>query len=279
MPEPRSFGVGGLLLRVVLFGVLTAGLSVTASVFLPADDPWAGAWALAFGGVVAGWSLLRWDGYPSAALGLTLAPRAGVETGIGIGLGAGVAGAVLAVVALANGVQWAPDGTTFTVGGWLGEAVRALALLAIPAAAEEVLLRGYLLVATAAVLGPGAALCLTSLAFGLLHVANPGAGPMGMAGVTAAGLALGALVLRTGSLWPAIGAHLGWNWALAAPADLAVSGLDIVDMPGYDGAAAGSAWVSGGSFGVEASAVTVLVLTAAAWTVWRRQPERREKAR
>src|SRR5690606_20107412 len=41
--EPRTLGVVDLLLRVVLFGVLTAGLAVTAGVFLPSGDLLAGA--------------------------------------------------------------------------------------------------------------------------------------------------------------------------------------------------------------------------------------------
>ncbi|MEK9504567.1 CPBP family intramembrane glutamic endopeptidase [Gaopeijia maritima] len=269
-PEPRTFGVPGLLLRLLLFGVLTAGLSVAAGVFLPSGDLVAGAWALGFGGVVAGWTLLRWDGRPSSDLGLSLDRRAGIDGVVGWMLGVFVAGVVLSVAAIAGGVEWRADGAEFTVSAWVGEAVRTLALLAIPAAAEEVLLRGYVLVASAAVLGPGAALAITSVVFGLLHAANPGAGPMAVAGVTAAGLLLGALVLRFHSLWPAIGAHLGWNWALAAPGDVSVSGLDIADVPGYDGAPTGPDWLSGGAFGVEAGLVAALALSAAAWAVWHR---------
>lgn len=268
-PEPRAFGVPGLLLRLVLFGVLTAGLSVAAGVFLPSGDLVAGAWALGFGGVVAGWALLRWDGRPTDDLGLTLEREALGEGLVGLVLGSLVAGVVLAVVAIAGGVEWRGDGAVFSIPAWTAEAVRALAFLAIPAAAEEVLLRGYVLVAATAVLGPGLALCLTSVAFGALHAANPGASPMAVAGVTAAGLFLGALVLRFHSLWPAIGAHLGWNWALAGPGDVSVSGLDIADVPGYDGAPAGPAWLSGGDFGVEAGLVAVTILGAAAWGVWK----------
>lgn len=110
---------------------------------------------------------------------------------------------------------------------------------------------------------------MTSVVFGLFHLANPGAGVLALAGVTAAGLLLGALVLRTGSLWPAIGAHLGWNWALAFLGDVAVSGLEVADAPGYDGVARGAAWLSGGGFGVEASLVAVSMLGLAAGLAWK----------
>lgn len=269
-PEGRPVGVPGLLFRLVLFGVLTAGLTVAAGVFLPRGDFVAGAWALAFAGVVAGWALLRWDQRPSSALGLNLERSALWEGGLGLLLGTLVAGSVLAVIAIAGGVEWRSDGATFTPALWVAEAGRALAFLAIPAAAEEILLRGYVLVVSAAVLGPGLALCLTSLAFGVLHAANPGSTLMAIAGVTAAGFFLGALVLRSGSLWPAIGAHLGWNWALAGPGDVIVSGLDVADVPGYDGVPVGPAWLSGGDFGVEAGIVAVIALGAAAWGVWQR---------
>ena len=240
---------------------------------MPTEGVVAGAAVLTFGATVAGWVLLRHDGWPSGSLGLVPDRRAAIESVGGLGIGVGVAGVSMGLMALFGGLRWSPDAAVWSLNTWGAEGVRSLAWLALPAAAEEVLLRGYALAAAARVLGPTAALWGSSVLFGLLHALNPGVGPLALAGVTMAGLLLGALVLRTGSLWPAIGAHLGWNWALAFLGDVSVSGLEVADAPGYDGVAQGAAWLSGGGFGVEASVVAVLMLAGAAALVWRMSAE------
>ena len=262
-----------LIGRLALFGVLTVVLALGGGMALPTEGVVAGAAVLTFGATVAGWVLLRHDGWPSGSLGLVPDRRAAIESVGGLGIGVGVAGASMALMALLGGLRWSPDATAWSLSGWSAEGARSLAWLALPAAAEEVLLRGYALAAAARVLGPTAALWGSSVLFGLLHALNPGVGPLALAGVTMAGLLLGALVLRTGALWPAIGAHLGWNWALAFLGEVSVSGLEVADAPGYDGVAQGAAWLSGGGFGVEASVVAVLMLAGAAALVWRMSAE------
>lgn len=269
-PDRRPPAGGGALLgRLALFGFLTAVLTFAAGFVLPAGGVVAGAGVLGFAALVAGWVLARYDGRPPGAVGLVPDRRAVGEGAVGLGLGVAVAAVAMGGMAALGGLAWAPDGTSFALGAWLTEGLRSLTWLAIPAAAEELLLRGYVLGATAAVVGPAWALVATSVTFGVLHGANPGVGPLALAGVTAAGLFLGALVLRTGSVWPAVGAHLGWNWALAFLADVPVSGLEVADAPGFDGAARGPDWLSGGAFGVEASVVAVAVLAGAAALAWR----------
>jgi membrane protease YdiL (CAAX protease family) len=257
---------------VLLFALLTVVLTFAMGFVLPTAGVVAGSAAVGLAGVVAGWVLLRQDGWESGALGLVPDTRAVAETGSGLVLGVLVACTAMGLMALAGGLDWGPDGAEWSIAAWAAEGVRSLVWLALPAAAEEVLLRGYVLGATARVLGPVWALWITAVVFGLLHGGNPGVGGLGLVGVTVAGLFLGALVLRTGSLWPAIGVHRGWNWAQAFLADLPVSGLEVADVPGFDGVAAGPAWLSGGAFGVEASVVAVVVVSAAAWAVWRWRP-------
>ncbi len=239
----------------------------------------AGSAVLAAGALAAGWVLLRFDGWSSGAAGLFADRRAFGEAGAGILLGASIAGVSLAAMAVAGGVRWVADGDPWSVLAWARGAIASLAWFAVPAAAEEVLLRGYLFAAAARVWGPMAALWGTSVGFGLLHGANPGVGMLGLLGVTAAGLWLGALVLRSGSIWPAIGAHLGWNWGIGYVGDVPVSGLEVADAPGYDGRPDGAEWLSGGGFGVEASLLAVAALGVAAWVTWRwaggRTPESR----
>lgn len=220
--------------------------------------------------VVGGWQSGRDGVAPGnrlAAVGAGGGARAAHEGAGGFAFGVGLAAVVLALVALAGGLVW--TATPVDPGGWVAEGARSLAWLAVPAATEEVLVRGYPLRALAGAVGPVAAVWATSVGFALLHLNNPALGLWGLGSLLSAGLVLGALVVRTGGLWSAVGAHLGWNWALAFLADVPVSGLEVADAPGLEAWATGPAWLSGGAFGVEGSAVAALTLAGAAVLVFR----------
>ncbi len=215
------------------------------------------------GSVLAGWLLLAGDGRGPSALGFHL-PRAAPEALKGLGLGTALGLAVVLAMAAVGGLRWTTDDGSAL--GWLSGGVSALAFLTIPAAAEEALMRGYPFQALAESWGSVAALLLTSVMFGALHLANPGVTWLGVVNVAAAGLFLGVVYVRTGSLWWATGAHLGWNWALGFVADVPVSGLELMDAPFYEGVPRGPEWLGGGVFGPEGSAVaTVCVLAATVW--------------
>jgi membrane protease YdiL (CAAX protease family) len=219
------------------------------------------------GALLAGWGLLSLEGRPVASLGFRL--DRGALRGVVVGTALGVTLGLLAValMAAAGALRWRIDGGG--AGDWLSAGIASLWMLALPAAAEEAMLRGYPLQALAEAWGAGWALVVTSIVFALLHLPNPGVGWVGLANIMGAGLFLGALFLRTGSLWWASGAHLGWNWSHAFLADLPVSGLELVDAPLVEPVLSGPAWLSGGGFGPEGSVLaTVAVFAAAAWT-WR----------
>lgn len=265
-PSSEEPGWCWALARILLF----VGLLLTASVALEwaLPDGLVGQGAAIFVAATAvGWLLLRKDGAPPGALGLPVDRETARELLSGLALGVGVAGLALGLIALAGGVRWVRE--PGSAGAWLGGGAAWMARLALPAAAEEVALRGYLFQVVARAWSPAAALVGTSVVFALLHLGNPGVGWAGLVGITAAGLLLGALVLRSRALWWAVGAHLGWNWTLAWPADLVVSGLDLADTPGLDARISGPAWLSGGAFGPEASALASLALVVVAWAVWR----------
>jgi hypothetical protein len=86
--------------------------------------------------------------------------------------------------------------------------------------------------------------------------------------IAAAGLLLGAVYLRTGSLWWTTGVHLGWNWGHGYLADVPVSGLELMDAPFYDGVVQGPNWLGGGGFGPEGSVLATVVVLAAASACW-----------
>ena len=81
-------------------------------------------------------------------------------------------------------------------------------------------------------------------------------------------LLLGFAYLRTGSLALPIGIHFGWNWAQGALLGFDVSGLGQAGwlLPELLGK---PQWLTGGSFGPEASVFSVLVDATAVLLLWR----------
>lgn len=98
--------------------------------------------------------------------------------------------------------------------------------------------------------------------FGLAHLFNPGANLWSSVAIAIeAGVLLGAAFLWRRNLWFAIGLHTAWN---------AIEGLFGIPVSGHaDPALAqvtehGPAWLTGGSFGMEASLIPVLASVAIA---------------
>ena len=226
-----------------------------------------GAFALLVGSLVAGWFLLVLDGRRPGALGFHVSRDSVTESVCGIALGVLIGMMVVGGMALLGGMTW--EAEAGTVVGWLVGAAGALAWFAIPAAAEEALLRGYPLQALTEAYGPLIGIGTTSVAFGALHLGNPGSGVLEVVNVTAAGLLFGVVYMKTLSLWWVTGMHLGWNWAHGYVADVSVSGLDVVDAPFYEGMTGGAQWLGGGVFGPEGSVVATFVLLVATAGLWR----------
>ncbi len=252
--------------RLLFFALLMFTVGAVSTFVLPTGRL-AGSVAILLGSVGAGVLVLALDGRRAGALGFHVVPAAATETMLGLALGLAVAGVVLALIAVAGGIEWASEPGTLL--GWAGGALGALAFLALPAAAEEALLRGYPLQALAEAWGPAWAIALTAIAFGALHLGNPGVTPLATLNIAVAGVFLGVVYLKTLSLWWATGTHLGWNWAQGYLADAPVSGLELMDAPLYEGVVRGPAWLGGGSFGPEGSLVATAGVAVAAIACWR----------
>lgn len=251
-----------------LAGFLGATLLVgTAVALVLPSGLTAGATALLVGSLVAGWCLLRLDGRPPRALGFHLSAQAPGEVAKGVGLGTATGLLVVGLMAMGGGLRWVSQPGDLAT--WMTAGLGALAFFAIPAAAEEALLRGYPLQALGEAWGGAWAVVVTSVIFGALHLGNPGAGVLETVNVGLAGVLLGVVYVKTLSLWWATGVHLGWNWAHGFVADVTVSGLDVVDAPLYEGLTAGPDLVSGGPFGPEGSVVTTVVVAGVAALCWK----------
>jgi hypothetical protein len=139
-------------------------------------------------------------------------------------------------------------------------AAAAAAALAT-AVVEEVLFRGYLFrwIAYSNVWG---AVLATSLLFGFAHAFNPHATVFSSAAIAVeAGLLLSAAYWLGGNLWFPIGIHLGWNFTEGTIFSTPVSGAQTPGL--IVGTLRGPQALTGGSFGIEASVVALLLCTAA----------------
>ncbi|MFA6167746.1 MAG: type II CAAX endopeptidase family protein [Gemmatimonadaceae bacterium] len=138
-------------------------------------------------------------------------------------------------------------------GSWWTGAGLALAILVPAALTEELALRGYAFTLLRRAWGVTTAVLLTSVAFGLLHLFNPGVTAQSVVLVSLAGVFLALVRLAFDSLWAAWLAHLGYNFVQLAVLHTPVSGL-AVPQPYYRTISNGPAWLTGGAWGPEAGA-------------------------
>jgi uncharacterized protein len=154
-------------------------------------------------------------------------------------------------------------------GPWLATAARILIVLLPAAFYEELLMRGYAFATLREWLGPTAAVILTSVAFGLLHSANPGSTYTPIVVVTMAGVYLAVILLATKSLYAAWLAHAAWNFVQAGILHVPVSGLPMA-RPDYEIVETGPDWVTGGEWGPEGGvAAAAAILAGCAFLYWR----------
>ncbi len=252
--------------RLSLFFCLFILFAVPGALF-SSTDVTAQTTVVLIAGLLAAWSVLRLDGRGLGALGFYLHRDASPESVFGLALGVVVASIAVIGMFVLGGVSW--TGQEGSVPGWILAGFGSLWFFLIPAAAEEVLMRGYLFQALVDSFGNATGLWVTSILFGLMHLGNPNWSYLGLANIVAAGLFLGVIYLKTRSLWYATAAHLGWNWAHGFLADLPVSGLDLVDAPLLEGVTRGPEWIGGGAFGPEGSAVATVVVAVATLVLWR----------
>ena len=209
-------------------------------------------------------------GWDFVWLGRGAASAFNLVSGLALGL---LAIAVPAAVLMAVGqlrLYDAPDGS------WLSVALLSAFVLLPSAFAEELFARGYIFALLREYAGWKLALAVTSIGFGLVHMANPGANLQSLSVVVLAGVFLGAVVLVTGSLYAATLAHFAWNWFIAAVLHMPVSGIPVAGSPDYRVVEAGPDWLTGGRWGPEGGLAAIaglsLGLLYLLWLHTRRSP-------
>jgi membrane protease YdiL (CAAX protease family) len=140
---------------------------------------------------------------------------------------------------------------------------------------EELIVRGIILRLLWRAFGPWLALAASAMLFGAGHIGNPGATPFSTACIAIeAGLMLGSFYALTGRLWVSIGVHAGWNFAQGYLFGAAVSGGDFGDAIATSTASGNyPVWLTGGTFGPEASLPALAICTSVGvtvlWLSWR----------
>lgn len=126
---------------------------------------------------------------------------------------------------------------------------------------EELVFRGALFRIVEEWLGSWVSVVVSSLVFGLVHLANPASTLAGALFISVeAGLLLAAAYMVTRRLWLAMGFHVAWNYTQSGIFSGIVSGND--GAPGLVRATVqGPGLLTGGSFGLEASLVAFLLCT------------------
>ncbi len=218
--------------------------------------------------LLASWICTRLRKEPLASIGWRVNRRWVKEVVWGTGFGAGVMG-------LAAGLLWAVGGVTWELdpARSLGALSSGFAMFALVACWEENLFRGFIFQRLLDGVGVWPAQLILALFFGIAHWGNPG-----MHGATKiwatldialAAVFLGLAYLRTRSLALPIGLHLGWNWTQGHILGFGVSGTTVTHgwlHPVFQGK---PEWVSGGTFGLEASIFGVLAVLVGIVLLWR----------
>lgn len=222
-------------------------------------------------GVLAGcWTGFRFmDEVPWSVLGIGDGAWRGQPLVAGAALGTAAILITAALLWAAQQLHFETVSPAVYVGdSWGGAALRLLLVLAPAALWEELTFRGYLYAVAEEATPGGEGMLLarsaSSVAFGMVHLMNPGAGVRTTLIVMLAGWCL-CMVRERAGLPAAFTAHLAWNWVMAAVLHVPVSGLPFA-TPGYRAVVDGPVWLTGGSWGPEGGLVAALVLGGA--VVW-----------
>ncbi|MEO8649062.1 MAG: type II CAAX endopeptidase family protein [Acidobacteriota bacterium] len=215
--------------------------------------------------LIIGWLCTKFlEKLPPRALGASFTPGWLSHLMLGIVFGGG--SLLLAIL-----IAFVFGGLRFEVNSDLTRLTASLAgsflVLAVAAAFEEALCRGYILQTFARSNLAWLAIALTSALFAAGHLYNPDAGPFSMVNTALAGVWLGIAYLRSRDLWFPFGMHLMWNWMQGSIFGIEISGItDLVGSSVLKEVDSGPAWLTGETYGIEggvAGTIAIIVSIAA----------------
>ena len=128
---------------------------------------------------------------------------------------------------------------------------------------EEVLVRGFFMVSLGNRCHTAIAVGISSVAFALLHLANPGISLLALLNLTLFGVFMAVYVLRTDDLWGACAIHSAWNFAQGNLVGIRVSGMAQLPTLAIMNPVGEQSLFHGGAFGLEGGLIVTVVTLAA----------------
>jgi len=168
---------------------------------------------------------------------------------IGLAVAVFILSAASWIFSITGTVSFSPSNTSPS------DFVSAFLVMGMVAFGEEIFFRGYLQRNMAKMVHPNIAWVITAAIFMLLHMGNPAQNPLAMPGIFVGGLLLGVNYLFTKNLWFGISLHWAWNFLQGSVLGFPVSGIKLPAV--LSQTQEGSVWITGGSFGIEASAAVI----------------------
>lgn len=132
---------------------------------------------------------------------------------------------------------------------------------------EEVLCRGYIQQLLSSRLSPFWAMIIISAGFSFGHMINGGFTWISALNIALVSLVFSGVTFLTGHLYFAIAFHTAWNLFQGYVFGVPVSGHPVEGI--YSMELQGANWLSGGSFGLEGSAITTLALGLVCAAMWK----------
>lgn len=190
----------------------------------------------------------------------------------GLGIGAGLSGGIVLLQRLLGAVRFerATVEAEWALAGVPATLALSLMIFLAASAGEELLFRGYGFQQLGRALTPEGAAASTAVLFGLMHARNPSVNGLAMLNTALFGLLFGLAMARHRSIWLPFGAHVGWNFTLAV-LGAEISGIKI-RLVGLAARPLGPDWISGGTYGPEASLLTTVSVGLVLWLMLRVPP-------
>ena len=124
---------------------------------------------------------------------------------------------------------------------------------------EEILLRGYFMVNIGAKHKTMTALIISSIAFAVMHGANPGISMLALVNLALIGVFFGLYIICFNNIWGACAIHSIWNFVQGHLYGISVSGMKVHESIFLSTSVPGKEFINGGAFGAEGGIATTIV--------------------
>jgi len=193
----------------------------------------------------------------------------GIETGIGFVVGAVLVVLTMLVILLA-GSSYEIESANARV-----TLIHAVFVFGMLAFFEELMFRGILLRLFEELLGTWLSIVLVAVAFGAVHLVHAEATLLSSAAIALQDLVLSGAFVLTRKVWLSWGIHWGWNFTQDGVLGMPNSSVDVLPSL-FNPEISGPIWLTGGVFGIELSAVGVILNVVAGLVLIKLAIDRRQ---